>query len=58
MDKNDVEYLRLLHQHLNRAYKELETLRQKMDLKLIEIDQVEELVDVLERRKTNSKKDT
>ena len=58
MDKNDVEYLRLLHQHLERAYKELEILKQKTDLKILEIEQVEELVDVMERRRKNSKKDT
>ena len=58
VDKNDVEYLRLLQQHLYRAYKELDELKKKVDLKLLEIDQVEELVELLERKVKDTKKDT
>lgn len=49
-DKNDIEYLRLLKQHLYRAYGELDELKKKVDFKMIEIDQVEELVELLERK--------
>ena len=58
VDKNDVEYLRLLKQHLQRAYGELSELKKKVDLKMIEIDQVEELVELLERKVKDTKKDT
>lgn len=50
MNDNDKEYLRLLKKHLEKAYKELEELKKKVDLKILEINQVEELVNTLEKQ--------
>ena len=50
MDKIDLEYHKLLKQHLNRAYKELQELRKKTDKKIIEINEIEELIDTIESR--------
>lgn len=50
MDKIDLEYHKLLKQHLNRAYKELQELRKKTDKKIIEINEIEELIDTIENR--------
>lgn len=50
MDKIDKEYYELLKQHLDRAYKELQELRKKTDKKIIEINEIEELIDTIENR--------
>ena len=49
MDRNDQEYLVLLRKHLETAKYELNELRRAMDLKMIEIEQVEELIDALNK---------
>ena len=51
MDKIDLEYYKLLKQHLDRAYKELQELRDKTDKKIVEINEIEELMDVIEEKK-------
>ncbi|MBR2248551.1 MAG: hypothetical protein IJ880_16305 [Bacilli bacterium] len=51
MDKIDQEYYQLLKQHLDRAYKELQELRKKTDKKIVEINEIEELMDVIEEKK-------
>lgn len=48
MDKIDKEYYELLKQHLDRAYKELQELRKKIDKKILEINEIEELIDTIE----------
>ena len=50
MDKIDLEYHQLLKQHLERAYKELQDLRNKVDKKILEINEIEELIDTIENR--------
>ena len=51
MDKIDKEYYELLNQHLDRAYKELQELRKKTDKKIIEINEIEELIETIEESK-------
>lgn len=48
MDKIDKEYYELLKQHLARAYRELKDLRKKVDKKIVEINEIEELIDTIE----------
>lgn len=48
MDKIDKKYYELLKQHLDRAYKELQELRKKTDKKILEINDIEELIDTIE----------
>ena len=50
MDKFDKEYYELLKQHLNRAYKELQELRDRVDKKIVEINEIEELMDTIEEK--------
>ena len=51
MNKIDEEYYQLLKQHLDRAYKELKELRYKTDKKIVEINEIEELIDTIEESK-------
>ena len=50
MNKFDEEYYQLLKQHLNRAYKELQDLKNKVDKKILEINEIEELIEMIESR--------
>ena len=51
MDKIDKEYYELLKRHLDRAYDELQELREKTDKKIVEINEIEELTDTIEESK-------
>ena len=50
MDKIDLEYHKLLKQHLDRAYKELQDLKNKVDKKILEINEIEELIEIIDSR--------
>ena len=47
LDKNSKEYLELLRQHLQRAKSDLEKIKKRMDLKMLEIEQVTEMIEEL-----------
>ena len=50
LDKSDREYLELLKKHLARAEQDLQYLKDKVDLKIIEINAMEEMIETLERK--------
>ena len=58
MDKNDKEYLALLKKHLTKAYEELNELKKSVNMKIIEIDQLEELITIMEGKHGNADSNT
>ena len=50
IDKVDPEYYELLKRHLVRARKELQELREKIDKKILEIWELEEIIAAFEEK--------